>query len=194
MTDQNICKIEGCDNPSRHLGWCRAHYRRFNRYGDPLAGASHHYADPDHAFLARQRRNDATGCIEWIGACDQKGYGQLRINGKLVKAHRYSWARVNGPIPEGHLIRHKCDNPKCVNADHLEVGTYTDNVADMDQRGRRVNAQPKGSMNGNAKITEMDVIAIRADARRQVDIAKDYGISQAVVSKIKLRQAWEHVA
>ena len=111
-----------------------------------------------------------------------------------MKAHRYAWARVNGPVPIGLMVRHKCDNPKCVNSDHLEIGTQADNVADMDQRGRRVNAQPKGAENGNAKVTDQDVLAIRNDTRRQVDIAKHYGISQPVVSRIKLRQSWGHVA
>ena len=193
MTNQTICKIAECRNPARHLGWCRAHYRRFNRYGDPLAGGSHHYKDPDQAFLARQKLNELTGCIEWNGSSDQKGYGHLRISGKLVKAHRYAWARQNGEIPKGLIIRHKCDNPKCVNIDHLEIGTHIDNVSDMDQRGRRVNAQAKGSCHVLSKVSEADIPKIRADNRRQIEIAKDYGISQAVVSKIKLRQAWGHV-
>ena len=193
MTNKTICKIDGCGNPARHLGWCRAHYRRFNRYGDPTAGGPRHFSDPEDAFLARTVKNEKTGCLEWTGSSDAKGYGQIRICRKSVKAHRYAWFRANGDIPVGMLIRHKCDNPKCVNADHLEVGTYTDNVADMDQRGRRVNAQLKGSRCASAKVTEADVQNIRADTRRQVDIAKDYGISQAVVSKIKLKQAWAHV-
>jgi hypothetical protein len=117
----------------------------------------------------------------------------LRIEGKLVKAHRYAWARQHGEIPKGLIVRHKCDNPKCVNHEHLDVGTHTDNVADMDARGRRINAQPKGSRCAASKVKEADIPKIRADNRRQIDIAKDYGISEAVVSKIKLRQAWGHV-
>ena len=73
------------------------------------------------------------------------------------------------------------------------LGTYTDNVRDMDAKGRRVNNQARGMASYNAKITDDDVKAIRSDNRRQIDIAASYGIAQTVVSKIKLYQAWSHV-
>ena len=193
MTKPKICKVECCGKPARHLGFCRAHYRRFNRYGDPLAGGPHHFSDPKDALAARSVKNPLTGCIEWTGSSESKGYGQIRIDGKLVKAHRFAWEIANGPIPAGMLVLHSCDNPRCVNPDHLRVGTHVDNMADMDARNRRVNNQNKGVDCPAAKITEDDVRAIRQDTRRQIDIAKDYGISQPVVSKIKLKQAWKHV-
>lgn len=187
------CSVSDCDKLAKHVGLCLGHYKRFNRYGDPLAGGISHHKNPDDAFKERTCENDLTGCIEWTGSSDARGYGQMRINRKAVKAHRYAWERINGPIENGLLIRHKCDNPKCVNINHLELGTHKDNVDDMDKRGRRVNNQPKGSDCHASKISESDVRKIIVDPRRQVDIAQDYGISQAVVSKIKLRQAWRHV-
>ena len=193
MTDTTICKIEGCGKPSKHLGWCGPHYKRWHRHGDPLGGASSHHATPAEAFAARTVKDIVTGCLMWTGAHDGKSYGHLRIGGKLVKAHRYAWSVVNGEIPEGGLILHRCDNPPCVNADHLFLGNHTDNVNDMDAKGRRVNNQPKGSACHAAKLTADAVIAIRADTRRQADIAAAFGISQAVVSKIKLNQSWAHV-
>ena len=192
MTIMTLCQIDGCGKPARHLGWCVAHYKRYNRYGDPLAGASPHYKTPEEAFLARSCHRD-TGCIEWTGSSDAKGYGQLRIDGKLIKAHRYAVERSNGPTPDGMVVMHLCDNPKCVNIDHLQIGSQKQNVHDMDGKGRRINKQPKGSANGNSKLTDDDVRAIRRDTRRQVDIAATYGIAQTVVSKIKLHQAWRHV-
>jgi len=110
-----------------------------------------------------------------------------------MKAHRYAVERKSGQIPLGMIVMHICDNPKCVNVDHLQVGTQTDNVRDMDAKGRRVNNQPRGIASYNAKITDDDVRNIRSDKRRQVDIAASYGIAQTVVSKIKLYQAWSHV-
>lgn len=193
MTNHKICKIEGCGKHSKHLGMCLAHYKRFNRYGDPLSGGPSHFKNPDDAFNARIKKNTNNGCIEWTGSSDQKGYGQLRIDGKLIKAHRFAWSRVNGPIPEGMLVLHSCDNPKCVNVDHLRVGTHKDNMADMDDRNRRVNRQNKGEDCVGSKLTEDQVRQIRTDNRRQIDIADDYGISQSVVSKIKLYQTWGHV-
>lgn len=192
MTIITLCQIEDCNKPSRHLGWCVAHYKRFNRYGDPLAGGSAHYKNPEEAFISRSAHRE-TGCVEWTGSSDAKGYGQLRIGGKLIKAHRYAWSRANGPIPKGMVVLHKCDNPSCVNVDHLSAGTQLENVHDMDAKGRRVNNQLKGMACGNAKITDDDVRAIRSDTRRQVDIGATYGIAQTVVSKIKLYQAWSHV-
>lgn len=117
----------------------------------------------------------------------------MRINRRAIKAHRFAWAAAHGDIPDGMLVLHKCDNPPCVNVDHLFLGTHKDNVDDMDAKMRRVNNQLKGEKCHASKITDKDVIAIRADVRRQVDIASDYGISQASVSKIKLNQAWAHV-
>lgn len=187
------CSVDGCEKDARHIGLCLSHYKRYNRYGDPLAGSTNHYKDPEDAFNERTEENKSTGCIEWTGSKDAKGYGQLRINRKAVKAHRYAWERVNGKIPDGLLIRHKCDNPRCVNIEHLETGTHKDNVDDMDGRGRRVNGQLKGTDCHASKLNEDDIRKIRKDTRRQIDIASDFGISQTVVSKIKLRQAWRHV-
>lgn len=193
MTDFTICKIDGCGNPARHMGWCRPHYRRWNRYGDPLAGGPRHYANPEEAIAARTIKDERTGCVEWIGSSDRRGYGQIRINGTSMKAHRVSWAATNGPIPDGALVLHRCDNPACINPDHLFLGDHKANVDDMDAKGRRVNAQHKGSRCPGSKLSEANIPAIRADRRTQHEIAKSYGISQSVVSKIKLHQAWAHV-
>ena len=81
-------------------------------------------------------------CIVFKGNCDRKGYGRLTVgsvtNGtkRTVSTHRVVWAEANGPIPEGLLVRHSCDNPPCVNIEHLLIGTWADNVADMVERGR----------------------------------------------------------
>jgi len=192
MTIKTLCQIDGCDKDARHLGWCLAHYKRYNKYGNPTAGASPHYKTPDDAFMARSSMRDS-GCIEWTGSCDRKGYGQLRIGGRLVKAHRFAVSRLIGPIPSGMVVMHTCDNPKCVNVGHLRVGTQTENVHDMDAKGRRINNQARGMASYNAKLTDDDVRSIRSDNRRQIDIAASYGINQTVVSKIKLNQAWSHV-
>lgn len=192
MKKPTLCKVDACDKPARHIGLCVAHYKRQYRYGDPLAGAPAHYATPEEAFAARTVAMPS-GCVHWTGSNDNKGYGHLRTNRKLIKAHRYAYMRVYGAIPAGKVILHKCDNPACVNVEHLMLGTQLENVRDMDLKRRRVNNQPKGEAKPNAKVTPEIVRAIRSDPRRQVDIAAHYGISQAVVSKIKLQQTWRHV-
>lgn len=115
------CSIEGCFKPARKRGWCSMHYWRWGTYGDPHFVKSERYDDPELAFAARtERRGD---CLVWTGATYPSGYGQLRINNKVVRAHRYAWERANGPIPEGMVIDHMCFNRACVNVNHLRVGT-----------------------------------------------------------------------
>ncbi len=75
-------------------------------------------------------------CWIWMGAHNEDGYGLIYIEGKMIAAHRMSWELSNGPIPPSASILHKCDNPPCVNPDHLYAGTQSDNVHDMLARGR----------------------------------------------------------
>jgi hypothetical protein len=76
----------------------------------------------------RKRRN---GCHEWVACCSTNGYGVFRLNGKNVPAHRISWVLTYGEIQNNMQVLHKCDNPLCVNPNHLFLGTQKDNVIDM---------------------------------------------------------------
>src|SRR6185312_412624 len=80
-------------------------------------------------------------CWEWIAGRTIKGYGQLVVNHKTVKAHRLSWELSFKEIPKGLSVLHKCDNPSCVNPDHLFLGNHSDNMRDASIKGR-LNAQP----------------------------------------------------
>lgn len=78
------------------------------------------------------------GCWLWTGAKKATGYGFIRVVGVGMRgAHRIAYELANGPIPEGMVVRHTCDNPRCVRPDHLIVGTVADNVRDCAERGRR---------------------------------------------------------
>src|SRR5690349_13982377 len=79
----------------------------------------------------------STPCIEWDGTRHVKGYGQITIRGRTVRAHRLAWEKANGPIPEGMMVCHKCDNPPCINPEHLFLGTSKDNAQDSIIKGRR---------------------------------------------------------
>jgi hypothetical protein len=86
-------------------------------------------------FWARIYYTDA--CWLWTGSTGPSNrYGMLRVNGRSVKVHRFAWELVNGPIPDGKVVRHRCDNTLCVNPYHLELGTQLDNVRDSISRGR----------------------------------------------------------
>lgn len=142
-------------------------------------------------ILQRHTIVAASGCHEWTGYLDPKGYGRTGDHDGEVLVHRISWILRHGPIGGNLHVLHRCDNRKCRNVEHLFLGTNDDNVADCAKKGRH--AKLKGVENGNAVLIESDVLAIRSDTRRQIDIAADYGVSQSLVSMIKLRQAWGHL-
>lgn len=93
----------------------------------------------------------ANGCWEWQGVRNNSGYGVLSIghSGRML-AHRFGWQLHRGPIPDGVHVLHTCDNPPCVNPDHLYLGTPADNARDRVERVRGNH----GSRNGGAKIAE----------------------------------------
>ncbi len=132
-------------------------------------------------------------CWLWTGY-KQKGYGRMSkdypYTGALgVLTHRVSWELANGPIPEGLCVLHKCDNPSCVNPDHLFLGTRIDNSNDKVSKGRHV----RGEKIARSKLTEPDVLAIRASKERAVVLAARYGIDRRIISYIKTRATWKHI-
>lgn len=139
-------------------------------------------------FISKVHKTES--CWLWMGAKHKRGYGSFRAPGES-KAHRFSYSRYIGPIPHGMSVCHKCDNPSCVNPEHLFAGTHTDNMVDKMIKGR--GGHLLGSSHPRSKLNEDQVRAIRADGRRQIDIAIDYGIKQAQVSEIKRRVAWTHI-
>mgnify|MGYP001135819453 CR=1 FL=1 len=128
-------------------------------------------------------------CLEHQLKCRGPGYGYLQHNGKQVLAHRLAYCQANGidmPAIDGMVVRHKCDNPKCINPDHLLVGTQADNMADMHERGRGL----RGEKVGNSKITDDQADEIRRLYKprsrkfNQYQLAKRFGITQPQVSMI----------
>lgn len=105
------------------------------------------------------------GCWIWIGAMHKGGYGHLKFDGITRLAHRISWELFNGPIPEGFLVLHKCDNPPCVNPNHLFLGDHADNMKDMWDKGRHSidhikNLNEKGNSH-SAKLSFEEVTEVR---------------------------------
>lgn len=130
------CSIDGCEKPAKTRGWCRMHYIRFNRHGNPLGFA------PKPTLWERVDAKiiRGEGCWEWTGAHHPAGYPHLRVNsGKsgstALLVHREVFAHFHGPIPDGLLIDHVCHNKGCVNPDHMRLATSKQN--NENQRGLR---------------------------------------------------------
>jgi len=136
-----------------------------------------------------------SGCWIWLGSTDRKGYGRICINYKDYAAHRLSYQIYKGDIPSEMSVLHDCDTPSCVNPSHLHLGTQRDNLREMTERKRRSIGckNQQGVKNGRSKLTDELILEIRSDERRQIDIAKDYGITQASVSSIKRLETWKHI-
>lgn len=112
---------------------CGSHYKRWYRYGDPLAGQVHRFESPEKLFEERTEWID--GCLIWQASLESgakdgiSGYGRMQFGGKTHQAHRWAWEQANGKIPAGMVIDHKCWNRACVNVDHLRVVTRKQNNA-----------------------------------------------------------------
>ena len=155
------------------------------------------------------KENDTTGCIEWQGkATYNGGYGKIGTTRQFnsIRAHRLAWVLENGPIPEGLIILHSCDNPKCCNVEHLSLGTKKDNSQDMLSKGRhytpfreldfnRGNPETaaRGEDNGNSTLTEELVKEIRAFEGNHQQAADYFNISHTNAWRVRTFRSWEHV-
>jgi hypothetical protein len=127
-------------------------------------------------------------CWEWTWGVNKSGYGKTTIAKRFVYAHRLAYEMAVGPIPSGLLVLHKCDNPRCINPNHLEIGDYAKNSADMSARGRSTRGE-----RGARKLTKQQVEQIRQMAihgHTQRAIAKLFNVAQASVWRIVSGKAW----
>ncbi len=127
-----------------------------------------------------------TPCQPCDGRRDRDGYVILP---GYIKAHRLAWAMHNGADPAGFVVMHTCDNPPCVNQEHLVLGSALDNRVDCVAKRRHSH----GDNHGSAKLNSAQVVDIRADDRKQCVIASDYGVSHQLVSRIKAGGVWRTV-
>jgi hypothetical protein len=143
-------------------------------------------------FLDSYKPGAPKACWPWTGTLHHRGYGVIGDNrNRQYLAHRLAYERVHGAIPEGLYVCHHCDNPPCVNPDHLFLGTDADNQSDKANKGRST----QGIKSPNAKLTDADVLAIRALYPRmtQQALADKFHVHQTIVSDIVRRVAWKHL-
>lgn len=169
-------------------GWCSPHYQRWKKYGDPKGSVKRKTLKDrfENGFL---KQND--GCWVWIRHRDNWGYGQIWARNTMIRTHRISWILYRGEIPSNKLVLHHCDNPPCVNPDHLYIGTNQDNTNDKLLRGRE--AKVRGEKNGNSKLTENDVIKIREwldCGESDVSISQMFCVNRSLIRYIRIGKSW----
>jgi len=134
---------------------------------------------------------DSNGCWIW-NKCKSSGYGRVKVDGKLLNAHRVSFELHHHQITEGLYVCHSCDVKACVNPDHLFIGTAQDNVADRVKKGRSA----RGVSNVKAKLTEADVLSIRdlcSSGVSRVIIGVAFNVTPSCVGRIERRDTWTHI-
>lgn len=147
------CKIEGCTGKHEGKGFCKKHYQRFLKYGDPMFTKFSKDRKQKEQPVYKQKPHYNSKPIEFleIDGCficishDYKGqrYATMHKNGKFTGVHRHVYTEMYGEIPKGKVIMHSCDNPKCINPEHLILGTQGENIRDCVTKGRHRNKTTK---------------------------------------------------
>lgn len=126
------------------------------------------------------------GCWEYRGApSGPEGYRRIQILGHTYPVHRAAYMVWVGTIPEGEVVRHKCDNPPCINPEHLEPGTQSQNMQDRFDRGR--DNTPRGEKHYSVKLQNSDIEHIRTLASMGIinaELARTYNVNPATISRL----------
>ncbi len=185
------CRAKNCEGEHFARGLCSRHYRR-HQLGKDIDAPSYFDKTPKERLFERVVKT--TSCWNWTGSTRPTGwYGCISVNGKNVSTHRLSYEIHIGPIPKGLCVLHKCDNPLCVNPDHLFLGTSKDNVIDSVDKGRNA----KGEFCNKLNMTEGDVRIIRdlvSAGCKQCYIVDFFGLKKMTVGEIVRRKTWKHIA
>jgi hypothetical protein len=152
-------------------------------------------------FERRFVKGDPSKCWEWLYKTDSFGYGYFSSRNKnnkplTARAHRISYDFYKGEIPEGMCVCHRCDNPKCVNPEHLWLGTVADNVADKVSKNRQSRYRYPSIKSGRGKLDEQQVKEIREKYKTgkysQRDLGKEYGVGASQIGAIVNYRTWKN--
>lgn len=158
--------------------------------GHKAVGLAQRYSrdKEESVFWGKVERGER--CWIWTGKIDAKGYGVgAQLNRKRDRSHRIAYMIAHGAIPPGMCVCHACDNPRCCSPKHLFLGTLAANNEDMRSKGRHA----RGEKNVWSKLSETQVIQIRADNRSPSLVARDYGVSPSLIYQIRDRKIWAHL-
>lgn len=193
---ERICSSPECNRQHYGRGLCKMHYLRAWSSGE-IGQHGRSMVRPGASIGERLRHTGwavtDSGCWEWKGSRNAKGYGQLAVgrhSGSDPKrtipmiASRAAYLAWVGAIPDGLVVRHRCDNPPCINPEHLELGTLADNSRDMVVRRRVANGERKARQ---VKLTDEQVTEIRSRVscgETRKALAVEFGVSRSLVSMI----------
>lgn len=136
---------------------------------------------------------DPCGCWIWKASKNKDGYGQFSVKNKVLSAHRFSYEIHKGPVSKGLSVCHSCDNPSCVNPDHLWIGTHKDNMKDCWQKNRGKTIFGIGQKNVKAKLTEENAQEIKNSDLKYLELAEKFNVTRETISKIKRNKRWAHI-
>lgn len=189
MATKSLCSIDGCDNPRNAKGYCRNHYYRFWKHGDPLAGRTAQ-GEP-LAWLENHKAYAGEDCLIWPYATFQNGYAVAVVDGRTTHASHVMCTLAHGePKPETPFSLHSCGGGAnaCVHPQHLRWGTQAENMEDSVLAGTRCRGEDQHA----AKLTENDVRQIRLlrGVIMQKEIAARFKVDPETVRRIQKRTAW----
>lgn len=191
-----ICSIVGCETKTFLKGWCSKHYYRWRRHGNPeiLLTRMGEGDTFEERFWSRvDKTPNPKGCWVWKGNTYKKGYGTTKYKGRQYGTHILSWFLAHGKMPEKHVL-HYCDNPPCVNPEHLHEGTNAENVQEKIERNR----QAKGEKIHTCKLNESQVkeikILLATTNLKQKEVGDMFGVHYVTIGQIKAGKTWKYVA
>lgn len=185
-----ICSIEGCGRKTYALGLCGKHYGRLRTTGTVDDGPF--AQEPlEKRFWKKVDKRGEDECWEWIGAVSHSGYGVISFNGTNKGAHRVSYELCKGQIHEGMHVLHSCDNPKCVNPNHLRSGTPSENIQEAFDKGRKTATVSYGERNPRSKLTLEQVKFIKLNPQLgHKAIADMFGLSPNAIRGVRIGRTW----
>jgi predicted XRE-type DNA-binding protein len=190
---KKFCKVENCNKPTKQLGFCSKHSSQIARRGSIQPDLT-----PIEKFWSKVEKGETGECWNWKAGLSSKGYGGIKIKYHGITwnyAHKLSFYLAFGvnAAQYGLVIRHKCDNPKCVNPDHLLMGTKKENTADMLERKRNA----FGEKSGTAKLSNSQVKEIKNLIEKvgisNFQIAEKFKVDRTTISKIRNKKTWTSI-
>ena len=182
------CSYVGCEKQSKAKGMCNTHNERIRRNGTVEL-----LNPPDRRPVVERIMDNIeivpeSGCWIWMGPGGET-HGNIKIYGVRTpgRVHRIMWGHVNGPVPSGLQVCHKCDIGFCCNPKHLFIGTQQDNMTDKVNKNR----QARGEKIGTALLTSKSVIEIRKSSELYRVLAKRYGVTERTIKSVRTRQNWK---